>query len=217
MRKVILALLFMLTSPINAAASTVSSPMLVTYSLTGSALTGCHYGSRFFAEFPCGEPEATFVPRFNVWDGQFTISEAILGQSLRSSSISIQLPTRYDVPDGITRPWQAIVSSTLQIGLFESCCGGELFLETDDQRRPVRWAIEVLDGPPDRGTFFHGLSYREGSGIAYTGPSGIMSLENVAPIPVPPAVALLAGGLLTLGGVRFSAGLSRRLKRSTTR
>jgi hypothetical protein len=87
------------------------------------------------------------------------------------------------------------------IPILDACCGGSLFLETDSQRRPVHWAFDVLNGPPDLGAFHNGLSYVNFHAYALTGPSGILGLERVAPIPLPPAAGLLVGGVVVLGAI----------------
>jgi hypothetical protein len=209
-----LCALLLAAFPITGHSSTFEHPHFVTYSLRGSALTGCHEGTLDFAVGPCPSYITQDLPMIGALDGNFTIDEYRLGRTLISASIELGLPsTSFEGPDNtpIRSPgdWEAIISSTLGLPILDVCCGGSFRLETDSQRRPISWAFDLLGGPPDWGTSSGGLSYIDvPGGATLTGPSGVLRLEGIAPIPLPPAAVLLAVGLLGLGVI------SRRKRRS---
>ena len=83
---------------------------------------------------------------------------------------------------------------------FETSIGATFWLRTDEHRRPVEWALTILEGPPDLVLQPSGMLLEVGvpdEGFRVTGDRGTLSL-----VPVPPAAWLFGSGLAFILGLR---------------
>jgi hypothetical protein len=175
---------------------------LVRYELTGSRITGCD------PVIPGWYDPCPIYLGIGSFDGSIWIDERELGSSIA----------------GTTRNWGGVNTGSTKedwvgndIGLkrFDLPYFGHMFyhsiglftfeLETDENRHPVQWSIVVNDAlmtDIELGSF--------GFRPFYADLQGSVGKIALAPIPIPPAAALLLGGLgiLGLAGVRKR----RRLK-----
>ncbi len=183
----------------GSAGATTVRPEVVTYALSGSAITGCT-GKPLFCYF---------TPPFSQNNGKIWIDERLLpSRSLVSRTLTFSYSSLD--PLGNSPYLEAIRFGTPY--RLDSGVEGTFTLTTDENRAPLSWAFQIRGVPSGRGStgdFHHdaaGMVYGYAGFQVWTGPGGSLALRPTpAPVPLPATATLLLAAMALLG-----LGLPRR-------
>jgi hypothetical protein len=181
---------------ILAATAVFISPAMattVTFQLSGSQFTSCAdaVGGAACDGYAGGPLDLTGTS----FDGTISLDLAALGlPHLANRTIAVSVDPFGDGAAGVSVDLNFIGPR------FHMPTGAAAFsMVTDGKADPVSWFVDVLDGPPDYFVGTEGLSAFYPDPVFWDGVPGTLKRITPAPIPLPPAVFLLIGGLGLLG------------------